>query len=115
MLQILLAVSVFYVWGLNFSTMTAEWPTYGLPDWVRVATGLSKLTASVLLVLGALVPVYAFVGAVIMGALMTVAVGLHLRARDPLSDTLPSLLLTILSAGIVVLRWPAGGLATLGA
>ena len=103
-LQAIVAVSVVYVWGLNFRVMTEEWPSYGLPDWVRVVTGIAKLAASVLLVVGLVQPVYALVGAVIMAVFMSAAVLVHLFHRDPVVDTLPSLALAPMAWVVVWLN-----------
>ena len=104
-LQVALAVSVFYVWGLNYATITAEWPEYGLPDWVRVVTGIAKLSAAVLLIIGTWVPMYIVPAALLMGAFMSAALLLHVRNRDSLEDTLPSAVLTGMAAAILALNW----------
>jgi len=100
-MQVVIAVSVYYVWGLNFADMKAHWAEYRLPDWLRVTTCLGKLTAGVLLILGAIERDYAVPAASLMGLLMTCAFAIHLQTKSPWRETAPSLILLTLCVSVI--------------
>jgi hypothetical protein len=81
--------------------MKEEFSKYGLPDWVRVATGVAKLTLAALLVVGIWYPPLAAGAAAAMALLMLAAVIAHFRVGDPPRRSLPAFVMLVLSAFVV--------------
>lgn len=111
--QVIIALGIFNVWILRrdrptpyrpdgASNMEEEFKRYGLPDWVRVAVGATKVTLAVLLLFGILFTPLALGAAAIMGLLMMSAVAAHVRVGDPWMKAVPAALMLTLSAIVVI-------------
>lgn len=111
--QIVIALGIFNVWILRrdratpyrpdgASNMEEEFERYGLPDWVRVAVGSTKVTLAVLLLVGVLFTPLALAAAAVMGVLMFSAVIAHVRVGDPWTKSVPAALMLTLSAIVVI-------------
>jgi len=100
LMQTFVAVAVIYVWVVRYQAVLNDFTTFQLPDWVRDATGVSKLTGSILL-LGSDQQM-AIVGAGIIAFFMVSAVLMHLRAKNPLRKMVPSLGLAAIS---LIIGW----------
>ena len=115
--QIIIALGIFNVWILRRDRPTGyrpdgarsiaeEFERYGLPDWVRIAVGSTKIALAVVLLIGVVYAQVALPAAVLMGVLMLGAIAAHVRVRDPLVKSLPALGMLLLS-GIVVVAYAA--------
>lgn len=111
--QIIIALGIFNVWILRYHRPTPfrpegaggieeEFRRYGLPDWVRVGVGGTKLVLAVLLLVGIVVTPLAVAAASLMGVLMLGAVAAHVRVGDPWVKSVPAALLFVLSTVVVV-------------
>ena len=111
--QIVIALGIFNVWLLRrdketpyrpegASNMKEEFRRYGLPDWVRVAVGATKVSLAVLLLVGILFTPLAVGAATLMGLLMISAVAAHVRVGDPWVKAAPAFLMLTLSALVVL-------------
>lgn len=111
--QVVIALGIFNVWIVRRDRATPyrpegagsiveEFRRYGLPDWVRVAVGATKVTLAVLLILGLFVSGIALPAAAAMGVLMLGAIGAHVKVRDPLVKSMPAFLMLLLSTVVVV-------------
>ena len=112
-LQVAIALGIFNVWVLRYDRPTPfrpgnarsleeEFRAYGLPDWVRVATGFAKLTLAALLIVGiwySQVAIYAAIG---LGVMMLFAVAAHVKVRDPLMKSVPALTMFALCAAVAL-------------
>jgi len=107
-LQILIALGIFNVWLLRFSTnsewrggqatnMKEEFESYGLPDGAVWIIGSLKLSCAALLLLGVFLPVLAKIGAAGLTILMAGAVLMHFKVKDAPKKSLPAATLLILS------------------
>ena len=100
--QLVLAVSVGYVWIFRFENIVKEFKQYGLSDQTRTLVGATKLVLSTLLVVGIWHSELVLIPAILMGALMIAAQYFHFQAKNPMIKRLPSLVLLVLSAYIAL-------------
>ncbi len=98
--QIIVAISVVYVWTFRFHNVTKEFKEFGLSDLTRNIVGATKISLSTLLIAGiwfsSLVPI----PAILMALFMVGAQYFHFKIRDPFIKYLPSLVLLVLSVFI---------------
>jgi uncharacterized membrane protein YphA (DoxX/SURF4 family) len=115
--QIIIALGIFNVWIVRRDRATGyrpagaenireEFKSYGLPDWVRVAVGSTKIALAVLLLVGIVAPTVALVAAGVMAPLMLGAVGAHIKVGDPIMKSVPALTMLALSLVVVVGQLP---------
>ena len=95
--QIVIAVSVTYVWVFRFHNLAQEFTEYQLNDTVRSLVGAVKISVATLLVAGIWYPGLVRIPALVMAFLMFFAQIFHSRTRHPLLQRLPSFLLMVLS------------------
>jgi len=95
--QLVIALSVSYVWIFRLDNIVKEFKQYGLSDLTRNIVGASKITLATLLVTGIWFPVLVFIPALLMAFLMTCAQFFHFKAKNPWSKHFPSLFLLALS------------------
>jgi uncharacterized membrane protein YphA (DoxX/SURF4 family) len=108
LLQIVIALGIYNVWLLRFNkatayrggaalTMAEEFAAYGLPMWFMRVVMVLKLTCATLLLLGIWIPGAAGLGALGMVLLMTGAVVMHAKVKDPVKKTLPAAVMLAMS------------------
>ena len=95
--QIIIAVSVAYVWIFRYDNIVKEFKEYGIPDLLRNFVGASKIALSTLLITGIWYPALVFIPALLMAGLMGCAQIAHIKVKHPVIKFVPSLLLLILS------------------
>ena len=95
--QLIIALSVCYVWIFRLDNIVKEFKQYGLSDLTRNIVGASKITLATLLVTGIWFPVLVFIPALLMAFLMACAQFFHFKAKNPWSKHFPSLFLLALS------------------
>jgi hypothetical protein len=95
--QIILAISVLYVWTFRFHNVIKEFQQFGLSDLIRNFVGATKISLATLLIVGVWYPSLVFIPSILMGLLMVSAQYFHFRARNPFLKKLPSLILLALS------------------
>lgn len=96
LLQVIVALSVVYVWTFRFHNVLTEFKQFGLSDVTRNMVGNSKIVLATLLVVGAWYPALVLISAVLMGVFMISAQYFHFKVNSPFSKRLPSLLLLLL-------------------
>ena len=94
--QIVIALSVLYVWTFRFHNVLKEFEQFGLSHLTRNFVGATKTALATLLVAGIWVPQLVLIPAVLMGILMLSAQYFHFKISNPFSKHLPSLILLIL-------------------
>ncbi len=104
-LQALVAASLFFVWVVRYPNIVAEFKEFGLPDWLRDAVGVAKLTCALLLLIGIERRQFAITGGIALSLLMLAAFGTHIRMRNPVTKMLPSLALLTSSLAIVLIHY----------
>ena len=101
--QIVIALSVSYVWIFRLDNIIEEFKQYGLSDLTRNAVGASKIVLATLLVTGIWFPELVFIPALLMAFLMACAQFFHFKVKNPWSKHFPSLFLLIASLFVALL------------
>jgi len=96
--QLIVAVSVGYVWIFRFDNVVNEFKQFGLSDLTRNLVGATKISLATLLVMGIWYPSIVLIPSILMGLLMIGAQYFHFKIKNPFIKHLPSLILLILSA-----------------
>lgn len=94
--QLVLAVSVLYVWIFRMDNIIKEFKQFGLSDLTRSAVGATKIALSTLLIVGIWFPSLVLVPSVMMGLIMIAAQYFHFKISNPFIKHLPSFLLLVL-------------------
>ena len=100
--QLIVAVSVLYVWIFRMDNIIKEFKQFGLSDLTRSFVGATKIALSTLLIVSVWYPELVLVPSFIMGLIMVAAQYFHFEARNPFIKRLPSLLLLILCVCITL-------------
>lgn len=101
--QLVIALSVGYVWIFRFDNIVKEFKQYGLSDLTRTIVGTSKIVLATLLVTGIWFPTLVFIPSLIMAFLMVCAQYFHFKVKNPWSKHLPSLLLLAASLFVALM------------
>lgn len=83
--------------GGNAQNMKEEFSVYGLPAWFMVVIGTVKVILALALMAGTWMPALVQPAAIAMTVLMAGAVSMHIKVKDSLKKTLPSLVMLLLS------------------
>ena len=94
--QIIVALSIVYVWIFRFDNIVTEFKQYGLSDLIRSVIGAAKIALATLLVAGIWYPSLILVPALLMAFLMLSAQYFHFKTGNPWQKHIPSLILLIL-------------------
>lgn len=114
-LQVIVGLGLLNVWLVRARAATAyrggsaeslrdEFATYGLPDWTFYAVGALKIGSAVLLIAGIWVPQLIRPPALVVAVLMIGALAMHAKAKDPLSKSVPALLMLVMVVAIYALQ-----------
>lgn len=98
--QIVVAVSVVYVWTFRFHNVLIEFEQFGLSDLTRNLVGASKIALATLLIAGIWYPHLVLIPSILMGLFMIGAQYFHFKISNPFIKRLPSLILLVLCAFI---------------
>lgn len=109
--QIIVALGLLNVWivrsgnhtpyrGGEAHSLKEEFNAYGLPDWFFYFVGFLKVTSAILLIIGIWLPFLVFPAASLISVLMVGAIAMHLKVKDPLTKSVPALIVLLLSAYI---------------
>lgn len=94
--QIIVALSIVYVWIFRFDNIVKEFNQYGLNNLTRNIVGTSKIALSTLLVAGIWYPSLTLIPSLLLAFLMVSAQYFHFKVSNPWQKHIPSLLLLIL-------------------
>jgi hypothetical protein len=94
--QIIVALSIIYVWIFRFDNIVKEFKQYGLNDLTRSIVGSAKIALATLLIAGIWYPQLILIPALLLAFLMLSAQYFHFKTGSPWQKHLPSLLLLIL-------------------
>ena len=103
--QVVVALSVMYVWVFRFDNIVKEFKEYGLSDLTRTMVGATKIALSTLLVAGIWFLDLVFVPSLLMALLMIAAQYFHFKVNNPWQKRMPSLFLLILSLFIAAVSY----------
>lgn len=110
-LQLIVALGLLNVWllrstretpyrGCGSRSLKDEFNAYGLPPWSFFVVGFVKISSAFALLLGFWKPALVFPAAFVIAVLMTGAVAMHLKVRDPVKKSLPAAFMLICSIAI---------------
>jgi hypothetical protein len=94
--QVMVALSIVYVWVFRFANIVKEFNQYGLSDLTRSMVGTAKIALSTLLVAGIWHSDLVLIPALSIAFLMLSAQYFHFKAGNSWQKHMPSLLLLIL-------------------
>ncbi len=94
--QLIVALSIVYVWIFRFDNIIKEFKHYGLNDLTRNMVGFAKIALSTLLIAGIWYPDLVLIPALLLAFLMVSAQYFHFKTGNPWQKHIPSLLLLIL-------------------
>ncbi|MBC7398583.1 MAG: DoxX family protein [Mucilaginibacter sp.] len=94
--QIIVALSVAYVWIFRYENIIREFKQYGITDLLRNMVGAAKIALATLLIVGVWYPALVLVSALLMAGLMLCAQVAHIKVQNPFMKFLPSAVLLIL-------------------
>jgi DoxX-like family len=100
--QVIIALSVMFVWIVRYPNVEKEFREYALPDVVRNLVGATKISAAALLLAGLWYPGLIFPAAAVMTFLMVCAQLFHFKVRHPIVKFVPSFILMLLSLFVAV-------------
>ncbi len=100
--QLVLAISVAYVWIFRYNVIIAEFKQFGLSDLTRTFVGAFKISLATLLVAGIWFQELILIPASLMGLCMLTAQYFHFKIKNPFIKYLPSLVLLILCVFIIL-------------
>ena len=95
--QVIVALSIAYVWIFRFDNIVKEFNQYRLSDLTRSIVGAAKIALSTLLVAGIWYPDLVLIPSLLIAFLMLSAQYFHFKVSNPWQKHIPSLLLLILS------------------
>jgi|TARA_E500000081_G_C6013788_1_gene296957 hypothetical protein len=105
LLQIIVAVSVYYVWIFRYHNVLAEFKQFGYSDVFRNFVGAAKMSISALLLLGLCYDEITLYAALGMAFFMLSAQLTHFRVKNPFIQRLPSLIFLIMSLFITAFNY----------
>lgn len=97
-IQVVIAVSVIYVWTFRFDNVVKDFNEFGLSDLTRNLVGATKIALSTLLLAGIWYPSLVLIPALLIGFFMIAAQYFHFKIKNSFVKHLPSLLLLLLCA-----------------
>lgn len=100
--QMIVALSIGFVWILRFDNIVKEFKQFGLSDLVRTMVGSAKIVLATLLMVGIWHPSLILIPALLMAFLMLSAQYFHFKVKNPWYKHLPSLFLLALCIFIVL-------------
>jgi len=95
--QLIVALSVAYVWIFRYDNIVKEFKQYGLSDLIRNLVGAVKIALATLLVAGLWYSSLVLIPALLLAGLMFCAQAAHFKVKNPFMKFVPSALLLILS------------------
>jgi len=114
--QLIVAIGIYNVWIVRFAKptkwrggtatdMKSEFEAYGVPMWFMMVIGFSKVTLATTLIAGIWFPFVVGPAAIGMTALMSGAIGMHIKVKDPLMKSLPAFTVFSLSLFLVLVSF----------
>ena len=90
--------------GGSAQSLKDEFATYGLPEWTFYLVGGLKIGAAILLIVGIWVPQVVRPSAIVVAVLMIGALAMHAKVKDPLTKSLPALMVLLMVVAIALLH-----------
>lgn len=95
LVQILVALSVDFVWVFRFENVMKEFKQFGLSDVTRNIVGATKISLAALLIAGIWYPSLVLFSSLLMGVFMVSAQFFHFKNNSTMLKRAPSLFLLL--------------------
>ena len=95
--QLIVAISVIFIWVFRYNNIVDEFKHYGYSDLLRNIVGASKISISTLLIMGIWYKEITIYASLAMAFLMICAQVSHLKVKNPLIKFIPSLIFLLMS------------------
>jgi hypothetical protein len=95
LIQVIIALSVDFVWIFRFDNVTKEFKQFGLSDLIRNIVGAAKISLAALLIAGIWFPDLVLTSSLLMGLFMVSAQFFHFKNNSSIQKRIPSLLLLL--------------------
>ena len=102
LVQVVLAISVVYVWVFRFHNVVDEFKKFGLTDLTRNLVGATKISLATLIFAGIWYSSLVFIPSILMGLFMIGAQYFHFKIKNTFIKHMPSLILLILCAFLAI-------------
>lgn len=113
-LQVIVALGLLNVWllragkstqyrGKDASSMREEFAAYGLPAWMMLVVGALKVSIAIALLIGISVESLVLPAASLLIFLMIGAFVMHLKVKDPIKKSIPSLVMLVMAVALVLI------------
>lgn len=91
--QLIIALSVLFVWTFRYKNVQKEFKLFGLGPNTLITVGITKVILAILLIIGLWIPETTILSSVSMGIFMLSAQYFHWIVNNPLYKKLPSIIL----------------------
>lgn len=95
--QLIVSISVIYVWIFKYDNIVAEFLRFSLSGLVRNIAGVAKISLATLLVAGIWYPEFVLPSSLAMAFMMLTAQYFHFKASSYTIKRIPSFILLVLS------------------
>ena len=103
--QIIVGISVAYVWIFRYDVIIKEFRQFGLSDLARTFVGASKVSLATLLIAGIWYSSLIAIPSILMGIFMLAAQYFHFKIKSPYVRRLPSFIFLILCVFIALVSF----------
>ena len=95
--QVIVALSVLYIWIFRYDNIVIEFKHYGYSDVIRNFVGASKISISVILILGIWYQEFVIYASLLMAFFMFCAQVSHIKVKYPFLKFVPSFVFLLMS------------------
>lgn len=95
LVQIVIALSVYFVWIFRYDNVIKEFKQFGLSDVIRNMVGAAKISLAALLIAGIWFQSLVLISSLLMGFFMMSAQFFHFKNGSPIQKRTPSLILLL--------------------
>tara|TARA_B100000579_G_scaffold431377_1_gene446315 strand:- start:1809 stop:2153 length:345 start_codon:yes stop_codon:yes gene_type:complete len=103
--QLIVALSVFFVWTIRYNNVVKEFKEFGYSDLLRNFVGALKISSATLLLVGIWYTDLILIGSISMAFFMLCAQMSHLKIKNPPIKFLPSLIFLLMSLFITAFNY----------
>jgi|TARA_B110000438_G_scaffold92852_1_gene92453 hypothetical protein len=103
--QLIVAISVLFVWVFRYDNIVVEFKHYGYSDLLRNIVGASKISVSTLLIMGIWYNEITVYASLAMAFFMVCAQISHIKVKNPLGKFVPSLIFLLMSLFVAAFNY----------
>ena len=103
--QLIVAISVIFVWVFRYDNIVVEFKHYGYSDLLRNIVGASKISVSTLLIMGIWYNEITVYASLAMAFFMVCAQISHIKVKNPLIKLVPSLIFLLMSLFVAAFNY----------